>query len=90
MEDKTLVQFVYEKRPECTILSHRGDEVESEVPFQDMQSSQLILSQRTFEKIWRACDQAALENLKYLWIDICCINKDSSAELSKAINPMYG
>ena len=26
---------------------------------------------------------------EYIWIDSCCINKDSSSELSEAINSMY-
>ena len=28
-------------------------------------------------------------NVQYVWIDTCCINKESSAELSEAINSMY-
>lgn len=31
-------------------------------------------------------DQA---DFKYIWIDTCCIDKTSSAELSEAINSMY-
>jgi len=27
--------------------------------------------------------------LKHFWVDTCCINKESSAELSEAINSMY-
>lgn len=27
--------------------------------------------------------------VKWLWIDTCCINKDSAAELSEAINSMF-
>jgi len=27
--------------------------------------------------------------MRYLWIDTCCIDKSSSAELSEAINSMY-
>lgn len=30
-----------------------------------------------------------LRMLHYIWIDTCCINKESSAELSEAINSMY-
>ncbi|KAK6413367.1 hypothetical protein LTR95_017869 [Oleoguttula sp. CCFEE 5521] len=40
-------------------------------------------------KIDFACRQARKDNLQYVWIDTCCIDKGSSAELSEAINSMY-
>ncbi|KAI0667396.1 HET-domain-containing protein [Trametes maxima] len=40
-------------------------------------------------KIRRCCQWAAAHGFAYLWIDTCCINKDSSAELSEAINSMF-
>ncbi|KAJ9161518.1 hypothetical protein NKR19_g2191 [Coniochaeta hoffmannii] len=33
--------------------------------------------------------QAARDGLEYVWIDTCCIDKTSSAELSEAINSMF-
>ncbi|KAF2201152.1 hypothetical protein GQ43DRAFT_448996 [Delitschia confertaspora ATCC 74209] len=36
-----------------------------------------------------ACQQARQDNLAYVWIDTCCIDKSSSAELSEAINSMW-
>ncbi|KUI59526.1 Vegetative incompatibility protein HET-E-1 [Cytospora mali] len=35
------------------------------------------------------CWQAAKDGLKYAWVDTCCIDKSSSAELSEAINSMF-
>ena len=46
-------------------------------------------STRGFPKILRCCSMALSEGHKYVWIDTCCINKTSSAELSEAINSMY-
>jgi hypothetical protein len=42
-------------------------------------------------KIFNACLQARKSNpsYQYLWVDTCCIDKSSSAELSEAINSMY-
>ncbi|CAK1356508.1 unnamed protein product [Cercospora beticola] len=37
----------------------------------------------------QTCDQAQKNDLKYAWVDTCCINKESSAELSEAINSMW-
>ena len=42
-----------------------------------------------FQKIEYTCSQAAKDGLEYCWVDTCCIDKSSSAELSEAINSMY-
>lgn len=40
-------------------------------------------------KVTRCCALAVCEGWNYVWIDTCCIDKTSSAELSEAINSMY-
>ena len=42
-----------------------------------------------YKKIVDACRQAKRDGYKWVWIDTCCIDKRSSAELSEAINSMY-
>ncbi|KAI5992330.1 hypothetical protein EDC04DRAFT_3148397 [Pisolithus marmoratus] len=43
-----------------------------------------------YQKIYKSCEQALLhDELDWLWVDTCCIDKQSSAELSEAINSMY-
>jgi hypothetical protein len=42
-----------------------------------------------YAKIERCCAQARRDNWEWAWIDSCCIDKTSSAELSEAINSMY-
>ena len=42
-----------------------------------------------FNKIQQCCAQALEDRIDYVWVDTCCINKSSSAELSEAINSMY-
>ena len=42
-----------------------------------------------YMKIMNACRKAASRNFDWIWIDTCCIDKTSSAELSEAINSMY-
>lgn len=44
---------------------------------------------RGWTKIYRACRQARDDGISWIWIDTCCINKQSSAELSEAINSMF-
>ena len=43
-----------------------------------------------YTKFMRCCELALSEGWKYAWIDTCCIYKTSSADLSEAINAMYG
>jgi len=40
-------------------------------------------------KIRMTCTQALIDGLEYAWVDTCCIDKRSSAELSEAINSMW-
>jgi len=72
--------------PPYAILSHTwGDE---EVVFQEMSSRNQKLK-KGFTKIKKTCDLAHEDGLDYAWVDTCCIDKSSSAELTEAINSMY-
>jgi hypothetical protein len=48
-----------------------------------------VNNKQGYEKFRGACDNAFQAGLEYIWIDTCCIDKTSSAELSEAINSMY-
>jgi hypothetical protein len=41
------------------------------------------------KKVDGCIQQAVEDGYSYVWIDTCCIDKSSSAELSEAINSMY-
>ncbi len=71
--------------PQYAILSHTWDE--EEVTLQDMEGIGPV-NKKGYEKIKRCCSEANV-GFKYVWIDTCCIDKTSSAELSEAINSMY-
>ncbi|KAL6879204.1 hypothetical protein J3F83DRAFT_725438 [Trichoderma novae-zelandiae] len=47
------------------------------------------VSKKGYIKISEAAQLAVSRGLDYLWVDTCCIDKTSSAELSEAINSMY-
>lgn len=78
--------------PPYVILSHVWDD-EEEVTFRDMTESPDILvnarSKRGYRKLATTCKIAAAEGFKHAWIDTCCIDKSSSAELSESINSMF-
>jgi hypothetical protein len=43
----------------------------------------------SWNKIYGCCQEAKSLGFLYVWIDTCCINKNSSSELSEAINSMF-
>ncbi|OHF00433.1 heterokaryon incompatibility protein [Colletotrichum orchidophilum] len=73
--------------PPYAILSHTWGP--DEVTFQDIQNLPLASTKAGFTKIQGCCTQALRHNIDWAWIDSCCIDKTSSAELSEAINSMY-
>lgn len=85
---RSLIYFADEREvySKYAILSHTWHV--GEVSFQDIsKSSARVLP--GYAKIDYACLQAERDGLKYVWIDTCCIDKTSSAELSEAINSMF-
>ncbi|KAL7801883.1 hypothetical protein V8C43DRAFT_272207 [Trichoderma afarasin] len=48
-----------------------------------------IVLKKGYIKISGAAQLAVSRGLDYIWVDTCCIDKTSSAELSEAINSMY-
>jgi hypothetical protein len=83
-----LADFVGDNIPPYTILSHTWGKDCEEVTFQDMVEGK-GKSKLGYEKL-RFCEkQSANDDLQFFWVDTCCIDKTSSAELSEAINSMY-
>ncbi|OBT92006.1 hypothetical protein VE01_09952 [Pseudogymnoascus verrucosus] len=72
--------------PKYAILSHRW--LDGEVTLQEMQAESCT-NKPGYQKILSTCKQALSDGLSHAWIDTCCIDKTSSAELSEAINSMY-
>jgi hypothetical protein len=70
------------------ILSHTWFADHEEVTYQDMIRGE-SLEKLGYNKIKACADLACRDGYKYFWIDTCCIDKSSSAELSEAINSMY-
>ncbi|KAI0335943.1 HET-domain-containing protein [Cubamyces sp. BRFM 1775] len=86
------------------ILSHVWD-IGGEQSFQDIQkiheeerrhhggddsdAYREAVRRRISPKVRSFCDAASKDDFTLGWIDTCCIDKQSSAELSEAINSMY-
>ncbi|KAJ5917450.1 heterokaryon incompatibility protein-domain-containing protein [Penicillium verhagenii] len=83
-----------ESPPPYAILSHTWGDPEEEISFQDLNlwatgKDFKGLKRVGWRKVRRACAQALERRLSYIWIDTCCIDKSSSAELQEAINSMF-
>ena len=79
-------EFFDSQIPRYAILSHRW--AEKEVTFQDFEVGKQQVWPG-FVKIRDCCAVTFSQGLDWVWIDTCCIDKKSSAELSEAINSMW-
>jgi Heterokaryon incompatibility protein (HET) len=83
-----LKDFIGASVPPYAILSHTWGE--DEVTFRDMRKDREAAKTKAgYTKVQKCCQKALLDGHQYIWIDTCCIDKRSSAELSEAINSMY-
>ncbi|PMD32713.1 HET-domain-containing protein [Hyaloscypha variabilis F] len=75
--------------PPYAILSHTWED--GEVTFQDCTNSNRTVAsaKKGFTKIQHTCQQAKQTGIAYAWVDTCCIDKTSSAELTEVINSMF-
>jgi hypothetical protein len=84
----SLTSFGPRDIPRYAVLSHTWGTDSEELTFQDMTAG-TGRSKAGYRKI-QFCGRQAKENgLEYFWVDSCCIDKTSSAELSEAINSMF-
>jgi len=75
--------------PHYAILSHKWlEREEEEVIFEDFPNP-ITKNKPGYAKLQFCVDQARRDGLYHFWIDTCCINKSSDAELSKSINSMF-
>ncbi|KAK1757187.1 HET-domain-containing protein [Echria macrotheca] len=73
--------------PPYAILSHTWEK--EEVTLEDMKPGGRPKEMQGYHKLKRSARLARHEGYEYIWIDTCCIDKSSSAELSEAINSMF-
>ena len=81
--------FDLKQTPPYAILSHTwGAE---EITYQDIGDLEHARTKAGYQKIDNFCRivQEEYPHLNHVWVDTCCIDKSSSAELSEAINSMF-
>ncbi|KAI1876067.1 uncharacterized protein JN550_001563 [Neoarthrinium moseri] len=81
-----VIQEFVQNIPPYAILSHTWEE--GEVSYEEFHK--LAAKKKPgYLKISRFCHEACQQGYDYGWVDTCCIDKTSSAELSEAINSMF-
>ncbi|KAG4436230.1 hypothetical protein IFR05_008286 [Cadophora sp. M221] len=88
--DATTIRLHFVEDPstyEYAILSHTWEG--GEVTFQDIANLEEATKKPGFAKIQKTCNLALERGITYAWVDTCCIDKTSSAELTEAINSMF-
>jgi len=81
----SLIESSGDNIPRYAILSHTWGADDEEVTFKDLVKG-TGKNKAGYNKILFCGKQAANDGLRFSWVDTCCIDKSSSAELSKAIN----
>ena len=84
----SLVEHNDDHVPHYAILSHTWGADGEEVTFKDLMEG-TSKNKIGYHKIEFCGKQAASDNLQHFWVDTCCIDKSSSAELTEAINSMF-
>ncbi|OAP61589.1 hypothetical protein AYL99_03792 [Fonsecaea erecta] len=93
-ETLKLESIVYPPAGSYAILSHTWGK--EEINFHEWKciesggaEADKLKTKSGYAKIEMTCTMAKADGLKYAWVDTCCIDKSSSAELSEAINSMF-
>ncbi|WPA97512.1 uncharacterized protein RHO25_002122 [Cercospora beticola] len=77
-----------DKCPPYAILSHTWYADEDEVTYNDVINGR-GKNKPGRDKIMFCGEQAQKDDLRHFWVDSCCIDKTSSAELSESLNCMF-
>jgi len=76
----SLVEHAGRDTPQYAILSHTWGADDDEVTYRDIVEGE-GKSKTGYRKLSFCAKQAARDGLKLFWVDTCCIDKVSSAEL---------
>lgn len=86
-----ITEFIGASIPPYAILSHTWGADDEEVSYRDVVDAPVSTykTKAGYKKLVFCLVQAALDGLRYSWVDTCSIDRSSSAELSEAINSMF-
>ncbi|KAI1665578.1 AAA superfamily ATPase [Pyrenophora tritici-repentis] len=82
-----LTDFRGKPIPPYAILSHRWSAFETLI--EDISNGNYREKEEGYRKLQFCAERAAQDELRYFWIDTCCIDRWNLRERSKAINSMF-
>lgn len=84
-------EFHGSSTPRYAVLSHTWEE--EEVALSDLDATSAnpegTRAKQGYSKLWNFAREAERHGCDYVWMDNCCIDKSSSAELQESLNSMY-
>jgi hypothetical protein len=83
-----LEEFIGDQIPKYASLSHTWGSGEVTLQSMQTQAAEQLEAKPGYKKITETAKIALQDGLEHVWVDTCCIDKSSSAELSEAINSM--
>lgn len=86
-------EFLLNRATKYAILSPtweegEEEEEEEEVTFQDMENG-AARKMKGYTKLKKSCRRARDDGYTWIWIDTCCIDRKSSAELTESISAIF-
>lgn len=91
-EPYAILSHRWHEDPNCEVLFGDIAEIDASVTG-SVKNSQYagadLHTKVSFNKLQGAAQRALADGYSYIWVDTCCIDKNSSAELSEAINSMF-
>lgn len=84
----TFTKYLATDVPKYSILSHTWGLDGDEVTYKDLVDG-VWEGKAGYRKLTLCAKQAKCDGHDFFWIDTCCIDKSSSAELQEAINSMF-
>lgn len=76
------------KVPDYAILSHTWLDEDQEVTFDDLTKG-TGTNKAGYAKLRFCVEQAARDDLRYCWVDTCCIRRTNPVEVQNSINSMF-
>ncbi|KIW33878.1 uncharacterized protein PV07_00693 [Cladophialophora immunda] len=90
----SLTEDLGESSTPYAVLSHTWGHKNDEVSFHDVENrtektEKTVKSKAGYTKVSFGIRQARVDGIDLFWVDTCCIDQNSSAELTEAINSMF-
>ena len=81
--------FVFRPNYDYPILSHRWESNDEEIDFEGILLGSFSPDKNSWHKINGSRHEAQMNNVHWVWVDTCCIDKRSSAETHESTDSIF-